>query len=138
VLKGGDKTYFGCRFLWATDAAHNQCGLTWPATTTIEYSDFLYSYEYPKLAGSDYIVFLTPPGRTKGRGPLGHSDIIGASYELAANLNTSADPLDARSSWTGNGSWEVHNYQRSSWGNTPLLNKYGKLGMRCVKFAPAN
>lgn len=138
VLKGGDKTYYGCRFPWATDAAHNQCGLTWPATTTIEYSDYLYSYEYPKLAGSDYIVFLTPPGRTKGRGPLGHSDIIGASYELAANLNTAADPLDARSSWTGNGSWEVHGYQRSSWGNTPLLNKYGKLGMRCVKFAPAN
>ncbi|MDB4941831.1 MAG: Tryptophan synthase alpha chain [Labilithrix sp.] len=134
----GDKTYWGCRFPWATDASHAQCGLSWPATTSIEWSDYRYSYEYPKQAGEDYIVFLTAPGRTRGRGPLGHSDIIGSGYELAANLNTSADPLDARSSWTGNGSWEVHSYQKSSWGNTPLLNKYGKLGMRCVKFAPTN
>ena len=134
----GDKTYWGCRFPWATDAAHPACGLSWPATTSIEYSDYKYSYEYPKLAGSDYIVHLTAPGRTKGRGPLGHADIIGASYEITANVNTAPDPLDARHSWSGNGSWEVHGYQKSSWGNTPLLNKYGKVGMRCVKFAPAN
>jgi formylglycine-generating enzyme required for sulfatase activity len=134
----GDKTYWGCRFPWATDANHPACGLSWPSTTSIEYSDYKYSYEYPKLAGSDYIVHLTAPGRTKGRGPLGHSDIIGAGYEITANVNTAADPLDARFSWSGNGSWEVHGYQKSSWGPAPLLNKYGKLGMRCVKFAPTN
>ncbi len=140
VLRGGDKTFTGCRFPWATDAAHAMCPLDWPATATVEYADYLYSYEYPAkpdgVAGGDYIIFLTPPGRTRGRGPLGHSDIIGAGYEITANVNTAPDPLDARHSWSGNGSWEVHGYQKNSWGSTPLLNKYGKVGMRCVKFAP--
>jgi hypothetical protein len=140
VLTGGDKTYYGCRWPWATDASHGMCGLSWPATTSIQYADYLYSFEYPQLkdTAQDYIVFLTPPGRTLGRGPLGHSDIIGAGYEITANVNYAASPLDARHSWSGNGSWEVHGYQHSSWGNTELINKYGKLGMRCVKFAPTN
>ena len=149
VLRSGDKTYDGCRFPFATDASHNSCSLEWPTTTSIEYSDYLYSYQWPafgKNQGADYIVFLTPPGRTRGRSKLGHSDIIGAGYEILANVNYATSPLDARHIWSGNGSWEVHGYQHGAWGGgdnpgntnaqTELINKYGKLGMRCVKFAP--
>jgi formylglycine-generating enzyme required for sulfatase activity len=135
---GGNQTYFGCRFPWATDADHAFCGVSWPATTSIEYSDYKYSYEYPKLTNSDFIVFLSAPGRTKGRGPLGHSDVIGTGFELTSSVTWNASPLDGRHRWTGNGSWEVHDYNRTYGGTSELINKYGKLGARCVKFAPAN
>jgi formylglycine-generating enzyme required for sulfatase activity len=135
---GGNQTYFGCRFPWATDADHAFCGVSWPATTSIEYSDYKYSYEYPKLTNTDFIVFLSAPGRTKGRGPLGHSDVIGTGFELTSSVTWNASPLDGRHRWTGNGSWEVHDYSRTYGGTSELINKYGKLGARCVKFSPAN
>jgi hypothetical protein len=138
ALNGGDRTYYGCRFPWATDANHPACGLSWPATTSIEYSDYKYSYEYPIQTNNDYIVFLSAPGRTKGRGPLGHSDVIGTGFELTSSVTWNTSPLDGRHRWTGNGSWEVHDYNKSYTGTSELINKYGKLGARCVKFAPAN
>ena len=138
ALNGGDRTYYGCRFPWATDANHPACGLSWPATTSIEYSDYKYSYEYPIQTGNDYIVFLSAPGRTNGRGPLGHSDVIGTGFELTSSVTWNTSPLDGRHRWTGNGSWEVHNYDKAYTGTSELINKYGKLGARCVKFAPAN
>ena len=138
TIGGGNQTYYGCRFPWATDADHAFCGVTWPATTSIEYSDYKYSYEYPKLANADFIVFLSAPGRTKGRGPLGHSDVIGTGFELTSSVTWNTSPLDGRHRWTGNGSWEVHDYAKSYGGTSELINKYGKLGARCVKFAPAN
>ena len=143
----GSASYWGCRFPWATDADQNGCATKWgPAVDnrSNELADYQYSYEYPKLGGVDYIVFLTAPGRTKGRGPLGHSDLLGAGFELTSSVTWQAgDPANrnsgvfaARHRWTGNGSWEVHGYNRTYTGNTMLLNKYGKLGLRCVKFAP--
>jgi formylglycine-generating enzyme required for sulfatase activity len=138
----GSASYWGCRFPWATDADQSQCGLPrWAAYQQAddgrsnEYADYQYSYEYPKLGGADYIVFLTAPGRTKGRGPLGHADVIGAGFELTSSVNYSTDVFAGRHRWAGNGSWEVHGYSKSYGGNTMLLNKYGKLGLRCVKFA---
>ncbi len=141
----GTGTYFGCRFPWATDADQSQCSIKWnTGTNTVELADYKYSYEYPKLGSTDYIVFLTAPGRTKGRGPLGHSDLLGAGFEITSNVTSStwdpavpnSGPFAGRHRWTGNGSWEVHNYSRTYTGQSELLNKYGKLGMRCVKFAP--
>ena len=141
VLSGGDKTYYGCRFPWATDALHPECGLIWPATTSIEYADYQYSYEYPKqgAGGSnadDYIVFISAPGRTRGRGPLGHADIIGNTFALTSNVTgVSDDPQLTTHGWSSNGSWEVHNYSKPANGlgvTSNLLNKYGKLGLRCA------
>ena len=140
ILKGGDKTYWGCRFPWATDAVHAQCGLTWPDTTTIEYADYQYSYEYPKaestLNADDYIIFISAPGRTRGRGPAGHADIIGNTFALTSNVTgVNADPQLTTHGWSSNGSWEVHNYSKPASGlgvTSNLLNKYGKLGLRCA------
>jgi hypothetical protein len=133
-LAGGDQTYWGCRFPWATDAAHPDCGLDWASTASIEYADYKYSYEYPKSKDAgDYIVFLTAPGRTRGRGPLGHADVIGAGFELTSSVTYNVDLFTARHRWSGNGSWEVHNYGKGYSGNTMLLNKYGKLGLRCAR-----
>ncbi len=137
-LTGGDKTYWGCRFPWATDASHPACGLSWDTSTkSIEYADYKYSYEYPKQGSgaamnpNDYIVFLNIPGRTRGRGPNGHADIVGAGFELTSNVVYNASVFSATHRWTGNGSWEVHNYAKGGGGTTDLLNKYGKLGLRC-------
>jgi hypothetical protein len=136
VLAEGSRTYWGCRFPWATDANHPACGLTWPATTTIEYADYQYTYEYPKQTSNDYIVFISAPGRTRGRGPTGHADIIGNNYSITSTVAFPAGydgtPFTATHRWTGNGSWEVHGYSRSGGGTTMLLNKYGKLGLRCA------
>jgi len=134
-LTGGDKTYWGCRFPWALDANHPDCGLSWPANTTIEYADYKYSYEYPKAVSNDYVVFTTAPGRTRGRGPAGHADIIGSHFSLLSNVTYNADPQLASHGWSGSGSWEVHTYSKNATGiytNSGLLNKYGKLGLRCV------
>jgi hypothetical protein len=135
-LPSGDKTYWGCRFPWATDGNHPECGLSWPANTSLEYSNYNYSYEYPKLGGVDYIVHINAPGRTAGRGPLGHSDVIGMGFELTSSVTWNTSPLDGVHRWTGNGSWEGHGYSRTYTGATQLLNKYGKLGLRCAKFTP--
>jgi hypothetical protein len=128
----GGGTYWGCRFPWATDANHPGCALTWGTNQSIEYADFQYSYEYPKLNNVDYIVFISAPGRTKGRGPAGHSDIVGNNFELTSTVTYDPSPFAARHRWSGNGSWEVHNYSKSGGSNTMLLNKYGKLGLRCA------
>ena len=153
----GSGSYFGCRFPCATDADQSQCGLPhWAGyggvandNRTNQLADYQYSYEYPKLAATqqDYIVFLTPPGRTAGRGPLGHSDLLGAGFEQTSNVTWSAyvdpgaglapgntGPFAARHRWSANGSWEVHAYGQQV--TSSLLSKYGKLGLRCVKFAP--
>ena len=149
VLRSGDKTYYGCRFPWATDAT--KCGnLTWPDTTSIEYADYQYSYEYPSEAmlpagGNkyDYIRFISAPGRTRGRGPAGHADIIGNTFALTSNVafaknpdgTPNLDPQVVTHGWSSNGSWEVHNYSKPTAGttnNSGLLNKYGKLGLRCA------
>ncbi len=133
-LNQGDNTYWGCRFPWATDANHPACGLEWPAVASIEYANYRYSYEYPKSKyQNDYIVFLTAPGRTRGRGPLGHADVIGTGFELTSSVTYNADLFTARHRWAGNGSWEVHGYAKGYGGNTMLLNKYGKLGLRCAR-----
>jgi len=161
IAGDGSGTYWGCRFPWATDANHPQCGLSWPATTTIEYADYRYTYEWPILAGGDYIVHISAPGRTRGRGPAGHADVIGTNMGwtsdvlIGSNNNTAANnpgtyvaydgtPRTATSGWTQNGSWEVHGYSKTGnagagpgqgW-RTILLNKYGKLGLRCAYDAP--
>jgi hypothetical protein len=133
AVNRGDQTYWGCRFPWATDAQHPACGLTWDINTrSIELSNYRYSYEYPKIIASDYIVFLAAPGRTRGRGPQGHADVIGNNFELTSTVTYAASPLAARHRWSGNGSWEVHGYNKNGGGSTMLLNKYGKLGLRCV------
>ncbi len=139
----GDQTYWACRFPWASDNGPNPgCGLTWDTTTrSIELANYRYSYEYPKLRATqtDYITFISAPGRTLGRSPGGHADLLGNNFEHTSTVSFTASypgdesPIEARARWSGNGSWEVHGYNRSGGSNTFLLNKYGKLGLRCVK-----
>lgn len=132
----GSATYFGCRFPWATDADQSQCANKWDINTkTVEYADYQYSYEYPKLVGQDYIVFISAPGRTRGRGPAGHADLIGNNYGLTSDVVYNADPFVATHGWNASGSWEVHGYSKPANGlsrTSNLLNKYGKLGLRCA------
>lgn len=126
-----------------------------PLVQTIEYADYQYSYQFPPVnppVRGDYIVFIAPPGRTRGRGPAGHADIIGDNYGLTSNVGYNADPFVATHGWNGSGSWEVHGYTKGNNNsgvaanrcnvnnancnglsrNSNLLNKYGKLGMRCA------
>jgi hypothetical protein len=152
----GSASYYGCRFPWATDADQSACGLPhWggyggsSTAKSNQLADYQYSYEYPKLAatGQDYIVFLTPPGRLAGRGPFGHSDLLGAGFEQTSSITWNAyvdpgggaapgatGPFGATHRWSANGSWEVHAYGQMV--TSHLLSKYGKLGLRCAKFAP--
>ena len=134
-------TYFAFRFPSADDASLRALGLTPadpnfqyvpPANTSIEWATFDYSYEYPNLKTSDYIVHLSAPGRLKARSPNGHADLVGPMMEITSDVNTmSADPKTTSTRWTANGSWEGH-----GWGyygrNFSLLNKYGKQSLRCV------
>ena len=55
---------------------------------TIEFANYQYSYEWPNLGAStsDYIVFISAPGRLRGRGPNGHADIIGDNYGLTSDV----------------------------------------------------
>ena len=101
-----------------------------------------YSYEWPKLTGpqTDYIAHISAPGRTLGRGAGGHADLLGNNFELTSTVSFTAAyaasggvPFEARHRWSGNGSWEVHGYNRGGGSTTFLLNKYGKLGLRCAK-----
>lgn len=137
---GGNMTYWGCRFPWATDASHAACPVEWPGTMTIEYADYKYSYEYPKADSVpnplDYIIFLSAPGRTRGRGPAGHADIIGNMFSLTSNVTgVNPDPQLTSHGWSTSGTWEVHTYSKPASGTgvtSGLLNKYGKLGLRCA------
>ncbi len=132
-------TYFGNRYPTADDAYLRNPANMVPAAyvptaaQSIEYASYRYSYEYPNLIATDYIVFFVPPGRLKGRTPAGHADLLGNTFELTSTITTDANPFAARHRWSGNGSWEGHGYNRNGGGNTVLLNKYGKLGLRCVK-----
>lgn len=125
----GSGTYFAFRFPDATDAS-----LGLPAAQSIERGNYLYSYEYPHLGErSDFIVFINAPGRLpKGNGPWGHADLAYTMFENTSNVVWKADAKAATSSWTNNGSWEVHNYSKSSFGGESLFDKYGKMGGRCV------
>jgi len=148
VRTPGATSYWGCRFPWATDLVHPaNCG-NWNAPASIEYADYQYSYEYPQLQATDYIVFLAIPGRTRGRGTAGgHADLYGAGFEHTSTLSVptgTTTPFTAKNNWSGNGSWEVHSYNRYGQGGsattaatfTMLLNKYGKLGARCAYPTP--
>ena len=135
-------TYFGCRFPTAYDGDQSNCtaAYKWDATmTTIELANWKYSYEYPNLGSTDFIVFINAPGRLKGRGPAGHADVLGNVFELTSTVGFNASyaatptPFNATHRWSGNGSWEVHDFNKNGGGTTMLLNKYGKLGMRCAK-----
>jgi hypothetical protein len=136
----GSATYWGCRFPWATDASHAACGLPeWTPAKTIEFADYQYSYEYPKKINLDYIAHISAPGRTRGRGPNGHADIIGNNYGLTSDVVYNANPHTATHGWDASGSWEVHGYAKPVSGlsrTSGLLNKYGKLGLRCAFTTP--
>ncbi|HQY65133.1 MAG TPA: hypothetical protein PK141_27260 [Polyangiaceae bacterium] len=133
-LGRGDQTYWGCRFPWATDASHPSCALTWdPTQRSIELAAYQFTYEYPKLVASDYIVFLPIPGRTRGRGPSGHSDLVGGMLEMTSDVTFNASPYEARHGWTGGGSWDAGPYDPASSFATMLLNKTSRLGLRCAR-----
>jgi formylglycine-generating enzyme required for sulfatase activity len=125
----GSNSYYGNRFPDATDAT-----LGLPATTSIEWANFFYSYEYPHLVNVDFVVFINAPGRLRARSPNGHADLVGNVIELTSDVNGSgsiADPRSALTHWTANGSWEGHPWGYYEW-NFSLLDKYGKMGARCV------
>ncbi len=129
----GTDTYWGCRFPWTTDANQNDCPNKFDANVqSIELAAYNYSYEYPKLLGEDYLPFIAIPGRNRGRGPQGHSDLVGNNFELTSSITYDPSPHAARHYWTGNGSWEGHGYGKGAGSFTQLLNKYGKLGLRCA------
>ncbi len=134
IPKGpGGSTYWGCRFPWVNDGDHGACALAWNAPQSIEYAAYQYSYEYPRLTATDFIVFISAPGRTGGRGPAGHADLYGNLFELTSTVTYDALPSVARHRWTGNGSWEGHAYNQAGGPITStLLTKYGKLGLRCA------
>ena len=115
------------------DMNYNQ-SLIPSASQSIEYGDFYYSYEYPSLKATDYIVFLDSPGRMRGRGPAGHADILGPMMEVTSTMSsTAADPRSAAAWWTSNGSWEGHGYTTAvQWTGFSLTNKYGKQSLRCA------
>jgi hypothetical protein len=107
---------------------------------SIETVDYQYNYEYPTLKNTDFAVFIAAPGRTLGRAPLGHADIIGDLFEITSDFTGYADnPFPAPGAtnvpvvaWSGNGSWEVHAYHKGANGSYRVLDKYGKMGLRCV------
>jgi hypothetical protein len=124
----GSSTYTASRFPTATDATQPNI----PAGHSIEWATYLYSYEYPNLANSDYIVFLSAPGRMRARSPNGHADLVGPNMEITNDVNAvSASPKTTSTYWTANGSFEGHQWGYYGW-NFSLLNKYGKQGLRCV------
>jgi len=127
-------SYAGCRFPTATDGSHPACGnpWLWSDPLSIEYASYKYSYEYPNLVATDYIVFISAPGRTRGRGAGGHADLLGNGFEITSTVSYNDNPLSAAHQWSGNGSWEGHAYNKNGNGTTMLLNKYGKLGLRCA------
>ncbi len=114
----------------------------------MELIDYKYSYEYPALqAGNDFAVFIAAPGRTLGRAPKdlngkeGAADQIGDLFEVTSDIAGGADasifPSGSTTAvptiqWSGNGSWEVHNYKKAANGSYCVLDKYGKMGLRCV------
>ena len=130
-----------------------------PAGESIELADWQSSYESPPLVNLDFAVFIAAPGRTLGRAPNdlnnkeGAADILGDLFEVSSNVSgvntknaggtaivnydpfpTTANPNVPLVAWSGNGSWEVHNYNHNLGGNGSyrILDKYGKMGLRCI------
>jgi hypothetical protein len=134
-------TYFAFRFPTADDASLRALNLPTndpnyryipQAGWSIEWATQLYSYEYPNLVNSDYIVFINAPGRLRARSPNGHADFVGPMMEITSDVNNvSATPASTATRWTANGSFEGHQWGFYGW-NFSLLNKYGKQSLRCV------
>ncbi|MBK6463412.1 MAG: hypothetical protein IPF92_20760 [Myxococcales bacterium] len=133
----GSATYAGNRFPTATDASLRAVGGTYApsASQSIEYANFLYSYEYPNLIGTDYAVFIGAPGRLRGRSGNGHS-LNDGLMEITGTISapTASTPFGSTMTWAKNGSFEGHGIGGTH--SSHLLNKYGKLGFRCAYTTP--
>ncbi len=146
---GTSGTYTQCRFPSVNDSTISASCPTKPAAaTSLELIDYKYSYEYPALKNLDFAVFIAAPGRTLGRAPNdltgkeGAADPIGDLFEVTSDItgaakNVSPFPTSATTTtplveWSGNGSWEVHDYKKGANGSYRILDKYGKMGLRCV------
>jgi len=133
----GSATYAGNRFPTATDASLRAVGGTYApsASQSIEYANFLYSYEYPNLIGTDYAVFIGAPGRLRGRSGNGHS-LNDGLMEITGTISapTASTPFGSTMTWAKNGSFEGHGIGGTH--SSHLLNKYGKLGFRCAYSTP--
>lgn len=138
----GSATYWGCRFPTTNDAALRGggtgcvAGLIPNTSQSIELANHNHSYEFPNLAGTDYVSFIAAPGRALGRGPAGHADVLGNNFEYTSTFVAydATNPKATTVRWSGNGSWEGHGFTaRGSAFTTQALNKYGKLGLRCAK-----
>ena len=138
VPKGqGSATFAGNRFPTATDESLRAAGSPFApaANQSIEYANFLYSYEYPNLVGTDYAVFIGAPGRLRGRSANGHS-LNDGLMEITGTISNpaAATPFASSMTWAKNGSFEGHGIGATH--SSHLLNKYGKLGLRCVYPTP--
>ncbi|HRH01113.1 MAG TPA: hypothetical protein PLR99_32965, partial [Polyangiaceae bacterium] len=133
----GSATYAGNRFPTATDASLRAAGSPFApaANQSIEYANFLYSYEYPNLIGTDYAVFIGAPGRLRGRSANGHS-LNDGLMEITGTISspTASTPFGSTMTWAKNGSFEGHGIGGTH--SSHLLNKYGKLGFRCAYSTP--
>ncbi len=133
----GSATFAGNRFPTATDASLRAAGSPFApnASQSIEFANFNYSYEYPNMIGTDYMVFVGAPGRLRGRGPNGHS-LNDGLMEITGTISapTAATPFASSMTWAKNGSFEGHGV--GSTHSSHLLNKYGKLGFRCAYPTP--
>lgn len=147
VTNVGTNSFNGCRYPTATDANHGDCGIVWAngsnKNVSIALANNNYTYEFPDLDDDhpDYIVFINAPGRTTGRGPAGHADVLGNNFELTSSLvfpsNVAAPtPVQMNVRWSANGSWEGHGPVAPSATNPytyRMISKYGKMGLRCTK-----
>jgi len=133
----GSATFAGNRFPTATDASLRAAGSTFApsATQSIEFANFSYSYEYPNMIGTDYMVFVGAPGRLRGRGAAGHS-LNDGLMEITGTISnpTAATPFNSSMTWAKNGSFEGHGVGTTH--SSHLVNKYGKLGFRCAYPTP--
>ncbi len=137
-LAVGSGTYTGCRFPSTSDvilrgANPNGCKAIPTASQSIEYADYMYSYEYPQLGTYDFSVFISAPGRFANRSATGHADVAYDIFEYSSNVKYNASPLSATFGWNYTGSWEVHDLEKTNTTfYTPLIDKYGKAGLRCA------
>ena len=133
----GSNTYAGNRYPTATDDSLRAAASPFapPAGQSIEYANFFYSYEYPNQIGTDYAVFVAAPGRLRGRSANGHS-LNDGLMEITGTISapTAATPFASTMTWAKNGSFEGHGVGQTH--SSHLLNKYGKLGLRCAYATP--
>jgi len=129
----GSGTYFGNRYPTATDASLRASSSPFAPgpTQSIELAAFHYSYEYPNLVATDYAVFIPAPGRLRGRGPSGHA-LNDGLMELTGTVvdGIGPSPWSTHVSWSRNGSFEGHSVGGLFLSH--LMNKYGKVGLRCA------